>query len=140
MQSIIYGSHWSVLNFLLALMEAVVGHSQGLRVDKNCPRKHLNTFCLKLFQACDVFLIYCVNAARLSERFVHKIKIISRVVIERLLDMKLSCRGIRGLVGLLVQKELMELRLVHFFPLCACLAIGQIFCCQHIFFFKKILF
>ena len=81
------------------------------------------------------FLIYCVNAARLSERFVHKIKIISRVVTERLLGMKLSCRVIRGLVGLLVQKELMELRLVHFFSFV--LAIGQIFV-ANIFFFLNL--
>lgn len=34
---------------------------------------------------------------------------------KRFLDMKLYYRGIRGLVGLLVQKELMEFRLVLLF-------------------------
>ena len=48
--------------------------------------------------------------------------------------MKLYYRGIRGLVGLLVQKELMDFRLVllfFFFFFYFVLEIGQIFCCQH---------
>ena len=52
---------------------------------------------------------------------------------KRLLDMKLYYRGILGLVGLLVQKELMDFRLVllFFFFFYFVLEIGQIFCCQH---------